>query len=142
MKISGIVPIFLAALLIPVSSSFAEKARTKPNILLIVGDDLGYADVGFHGSKENPHAAARRARGVGCAFHERLLECRRSLASSGASRTKTPAACSASHHDGEVFDMLSAGGMLGQFVRGGACGEDTQVCSRVRRCSVVRDVGL
>ena len=54
MKISGIVPIFLGALLIPVSSSFAEKARAKPNILLIVGDDMGFADVGFHGSKENP----------------------------------------------------------------------------------------
>jgi hypothetical protein len=42
MKISGTLPILLAALLISVSSSFGEKTRAKPNILLIVGDDLGY----------------------------------------------------------------------------------------------------
>lgn len=53
-KISAILPILLAALLIPVSPSFGEKVRAKPNILLIVGDDMGYADVGFHGSKEIP----------------------------------------------------------------------------------------
>jgi hypothetical protein len=46
MKISGALPIFLAALLISVSSSFGEKARAKPNILLIVGDDLGYPQNG------------------------------------------------------------------------------------------------
>lgn len=27
---------------------------TKPNILIIVGDDMGYADVGFHGCKDIP----------------------------------------------------------------------------------------
>lgn len=29
-------------------------AATKPNILVIVGDDMGYADVGFHGCKDIP----------------------------------------------------------------------------------------
>jgi arylsulfatase A-like enzyme len=31
----------------------AEPAR-KPNIVVIVGDDMGYADVGFHGCKDIP----------------------------------------------------------------------------------------
>ena len=35
------------------ATSFAAETR-KPNILFIVGDDMGYADVGFHGSKEIP----------------------------------------------------------------------------------------
>ncbi len=39
---------------------------TKPNILLIVGDDMGYADVGFHGCKDipTPHLDALAASGV------------------------------------------------------------------------------
>jgi arylsulfatase A-like enzyme len=32
----------------------AVNAAEKPNILLIVGDDMGYADVGFHGCKDIP----------------------------------------------------------------------------------------
>lgn len=42
----------------------AEKA--KPNILFIVGDDMGYADVGFHGCQDipTPHLDALAASGV------------------------------------------------------------------------------
>jgi arylsulfatase A-like enzyme len=48
-----------AALLLPVSlvqaptHAFAAETK-KPNILFIVGDDMGYADVGFHGCKDIP----------------------------------------------------------------------------------------
>ena len=33
---------------------FAEKNSEKPNLILIVADDLGYADLGIHGSKQIP----------------------------------------------------------------------------------------
>jgi len=41
-------------------------APSRPNILLIVGDDMGYADVGFHGCKDipTPHLDALAASGV------------------------------------------------------------------------------
>jgi arylsulfatase A-like enzyme len=41
-------------------------AADKPNIVLIVGDDMGYADVGFHGCKDipTPHLDKLAAGGV------------------------------------------------------------------------------
>ncbi|MFM8905372.1 MAG: sulfatase-like hydrolase/transferase [Verrucomicrobiota bacterium] len=41
-------------------------AADRPNILVIVGDDMGYADVGFHGCKDvpTPHLDALAASGV------------------------------------------------------------------------------
>ena len=43
-------------------------AADRPNILLIVGDDMGYGDVGFHGCKDipTPHLDALAAAGVRC----------------------------------------------------------------------------
>ena len=43
-------------------------AADRPNILFIVADDLGYADVGFHGCKDipTPHLDALAAAGVRC----------------------------------------------------------------------------
>ena len=43
-------------------------AADRPNILVIVGDDMGYADVGFHGCKDipTPHLDALAAAGVRC----------------------------------------------------------------------------
>src|SRR5919109_5662850 len=43
-------------------------AAQKPNILFIVGDDMGYADVGFHGCKDipTPNLDALAASGVRC----------------------------------------------------------------------------
>ena len=47
--------LILAAFIFPVVSlSAAERSASKPNILIIVGDDMGYADVGFHGVKDIP----------------------------------------------------------------------------------------
>jgi arylsulfatase A-like enzyme len=41
-------------------------AAEKPNILFIVGDDMGYADVGFHGCQDipTPHLDALAKTGV------------------------------------------------------------------------------
>ena len=41
---------------------------TKPNIVLIVGDDMGYADIGVHGCTDipTPHLDALAAAGVRC----------------------------------------------------------------------------
>ncbi len=48
--------VYLIALLC-LNSSWSRSLiaqPTKPNILIIVGDDMGYADVGFHGCKDIP----------------------------------------------------------------------------------------
>jgi arylsulfatase A-like enzyme len=45
----------IALFLLVVSSATITAAESKkPNILFIVGDDMGYADVGFHGCKDIP----------------------------------------------------------------------------------------
>jgi arylsulfatase A-like enzyme len=47
----------------------AELAQARqPNIVIIVADDLGYADLGCHGSRDikTPHIDALAARGVRC----------------------------------------------------------------------------
>jgi arylsulfatase A-like enzyme len=43
-------------------------ADSKPNVLLIVADDLGYADLGFHGCKDipTPHIDRLASEGVRC----------------------------------------------------------------------------
>lgn len=55
----------LVALFVSVTALAAAEAR-KPNILFIVGDDMGYADVGFHGCKDipTPNLDALAAAGV------------------------------------------------------------------------------
>ena len=43
---------YLFAVAFMVLSDGIVRAETKPNILIIVGDDMGYADVGFQGLKD------------------------------------------------------------------------------------------
>lgn len=58
----------VAILFAGVVASFTplRAAEKKPNILIIVGDDIGYADVGFHGCKDipTPNLDALAASGV------------------------------------------------------------------------------
>jgi arylsulfatase A-like enzyme len=59
-----------AALLAPAAerSAVDTPKPTKPNILVIVADDLGYADIGVHGGKDvpTPNIDALAASGVHC----------------------------------------------------------------------------
>lgn len=51
-----------------IEESIAQEGLRRPNILLIVGDDMGYADVGFHGCKDipTPHLDSLSSSGVLC----------------------------------------------------------------------------
>jgi len=61
-------PFFLVALLCSVAPTVASAAEPRPNILLIVTDDLGYNDVGFQGSRDipTPHLDRLAASGLRC----------------------------------------------------------------------------
>jgi arylsulfatase A-like enzyme len=62
----ALIAIFLAPLSIARSAEDAKPA--KPNILVIVADDLGYADIGVHGGKDvpTPNIDALAASGIRC----------------------------------------------------------------------------
>jgi len=59
------VSVLLVLATLPASQSLAA---TKPNFILVVADDLGYADVGFHGSTQikTPHLDRLAAEGMVC----------------------------------------------------------------------------
>src|SRR2546423_5202294 len=45
-----------------------SQLRAKPNILIIVGDDMGYGDIGVHGCKDipTPHIDSIAKNGIRC----------------------------------------------------------------------------
>src|SRR5688572_32997887 len=59
---------FAALLIAAVGGSAMAAEPSRPNVLVIVGDDMGYADVGFHGCQDipTPHLDALAADGVRC----------------------------------------------------------------------------
>ena len=59
---------FLIAALVSSSNCVVAAERVKPNIVLIVGDDMGYADIGVHGCADipTPHIDAIAAAGTRC----------------------------------------------------------------------------
>src|SRR5215207_10271974 len=59
--------LWLFLLLLPLELGFSAEAK-KPNILFIVGDDMGYADIGPHGCKDipTPNLDALAKSGVRC----------------------------------------------------------------------------
>lgn len=59
--------VLIVAVAVPLVMMDSVLAQAKrPNILIIVGDDMGYADVGFHGCKDipTPHLDALAKSGV------------------------------------------------------------------------------
>ena len=67
MKIARLALLALVGAFAPrIATPVSAAAATRPNILLIVGDDMGYADVGFHGCKDipTPHLDALAAAGA------------------------------------------------------------------------------
>lgn len=54
--------------LLATATAFAADAPRKPNIVIIVGDDMGYADVGVHGCTDipTPHIDSIAKAGVRC----------------------------------------------------------------------------
>jgi arylsulfatase A-like enzyme len=49
-------------------TAFSQLAAAKPNVLIIVGDDMGYGDIGVHGCQDipTPHIDSLAKNGVRC----------------------------------------------------------------------------
>jgi arylsulfatase A-like enzyme len=60
--------LWLAAVSIGLTAMATKAADSKPNVVILVGDDMGYADIGVHGCKDipTPHIDALAKEGVRC----------------------------------------------------------------------------
>jgi arylsulfatase A-like enzyme len=58
----------LTAVYPPPDASGAQPTPRKPNVIVLIADDLGYADIGVHGSREvaTPHIDSIAKSGVRC----------------------------------------------------------------------------
>jgi arylsulfatase A-like enzyme len=67
MRLSPFLTTVLAAAL-PAALPVSPALAARPNILIIVGDDMGYADIGVHGCKDipTPHLDSLAKNGVRC----------------------------------------------------------------------------
>src|SRR5215212_1818530 len=64
-------PLTLSAILAMVAAPAVaadSSNQAKPNVIVIVGDDMGYADIGVHGSKliPTPHIDSLAKNGIRC----------------------------------------------------------------------------
>lgn len=64
----SLLALLILVLVSPAILQAQEKKARKPNILIILADDMGYADAGFQGSKDipTPNLDALAKRGVRC----------------------------------------------------------------------------
>ena len=66
--IKYILPIFVVGILFSTPSCHREKPIGRPNVIVILTDDQGYADVGFNGCKDIPTPNIDRIAGNGVKF--------------------------------------------------------------------------
>lgn len=64
----GVIGLIVASVLVENAAAEEQPQPMRPNLVIVLGDDLGYADVGFHGCQDipTPHLDALAREGVRC----------------------------------------------------------------------------